>query len=189
MSSTSCDDLYDTKLMTLAQITVAWVVVLVRKHYFTTHLDGMVQQELARSPAASTILVLDTLKEFTNSTRRRPQESAARSSSWQTSSDPPEPNRSETPRPRIRIVTATMQRPESLGPGRLSSLPVPDGRSYKLGSPDMLRPPPTHNEIFTRSPTPISPGSLHPVNTRQTSHASVRPSPSMEDALESMNVL
>ena len=71
---------------------MAWVVVLVRKHYFTTHLDEIVQQELDWSTIASTLHSPTSIKEsfrtlgreFISRTSSRLSESALRPGAIQT---------------------------------------------------------------------------------------------------------
>ncbi|VDC01026.1 unnamed protein product [Peniophora sp. CBMAI 1063] len=153
--------------------TVAWIVVLVRKHYFTTHLDGIVKRELSRSPTASTLRLFDTLKAKSKDPRRRSQTFASRTL-----------DSVELPRttiPEVHVIPVSRQsseiaavdafaRPTGVGgapkrPGPLAPLMV-DNRSLVVpdttGTPTLrVRPSPTSNGILTRSSTLMSPSSLY----------------------------
>ncbi|KZV64154.1 TrkH-domain-containing protein [Peniophora sp. CONT] len=167
--------------------TVAWIAVLVRKHYFTTHLDDIVKQELARAPPAPPIFT--SLKEKGKDIVRGSRELASRT--FTRHSEAPELKPRAVRPGEIKVIAATRQNTEAIQgeangngdePGAITSSPEPlsplalheDEHSHVQNFPDMPSPPPANGEFIMSSPTPMSPGSLHPDDGAQASGTGVR---------------
>ncbi|KZV62678.1 TrkH-domain-containing protein [Peniophora sp. CONT] len=181
--------------------TVAWIVVLVRKHYFTTHLNNIVEQELAKAPPTPSIMT--TLREKGKDVVRGSKIFASRTLSQHSEAAELQPR---AVRPvEIRIITASRQNSAThLGDsnghggavdrGQMAGTPKPrspltpheDYRSHRQNLP-VVRPNYLHiNGEYTgptRSPTLLSPSSLQPVEGAQASRISLRFSEDVDQEL------
>ncbi|VDC01027.1 unnamed protein product [Peniophora sp. CBMAI 1063] len=170
--------------------TVAWIAVLVRKHYFTSQLDDIVQDELRKfSAVGPSFPNIAALKEKGKDLGRRSKDFATRTFTRQSESAGLHP-RAVHPG-EIKIVAATRQNTEAVNgdehangdesaqnaitssPEPLSPLALDDHHSHVQNFPDIPSPPPANNEFLTSSPTPMSPKSL-PEDGAQGSATGVR---------------
>lgn len=170
---------------------MAWIAVLVRKHYFTTHLDDIVSQELAKAPTTPAFPTFSSFVEKGKDIGRASKDLGVRVA--RTFTRHPESETELRPRAvapgEIRVIAATRQNTMAMtgeehegdGQGAMTSSPEPlsplalEEHAGPISNfPDMPSPPPSSTHFLSNSPTPLSPTSLHPDGGAQTSATSVR---------------